>query len=144
MAGKVIAESQSNQLELLDANLIQSVEKSREEIGQSREGSDNNATRALLLKETERNRGEISALKYSMREITDNLEQKLESEVKNLEGNLKALNEKLDGQVQSLAHVVENFQSETDKAVSEMQRSSGAFQQEMGSDNRLWKNAVEN
>jgi small-conductance mechanosensitive channel len=98
----VIAESQSNKLEILIANLIQSVEKSREEIRQSREDNkrENNATRELLLKEIERYRGEINALKQSMREITGNLEQKLESEVKDFKGNLKALNEKMDGQVQ--------------------------------------------
>jgi flagellar motility protein MotE (MotC chaperone) len=56
-----------------------------------------------------------------MRQITDNLEQKLESEVKNLEGNLKALNEKIDRQVQSLIHVDENIKPETDKAISEIQ-----------------------
>jgi predicted nucleic acid-binding Zn-ribbon protein len=98
----------------------------------------------LLLEEIERNRGEINALKQSMREITGNLEQKLESKVKNLKGNLKELNEEMDGQVQSLAHVVENIQSETDKAVSEMQRSCNVFQQEICSDNRSWKNDTEN
>jgi HPt (histidine-containing phosphotransfer) domain-containing protein len=129
MAGNVIAESQSNKLERLIANLIQSVEKSKEEIRQSREDNkrENNATRELLLKEIERNRVEINALKQSMWEITINLEQKLESEFKNLKGNFKALNEEMDGQVQSLTHVVENIQSETDKAVSEMQRSCNAF-----------------
>jgi hypothetical protein len=114
-----IAESESNQLDLLIANLIQSVEKNREEIMQSREDNkrENNVTRELLLKEIDRNREGINALKQSMREITFNLEQKLESEVKSLKANLKALNEKMDGQVQSLAHVVENIQSETNKAV---------------------------
>jgi hypothetical protein len=60
---EVIAESESNRLELLIANLIQSVEKSREEIRQSRDDNkrENNATRELLLKEIERNRGEINA-----------------------------------------------------------------------------------
>jgi uncharacterized protein YukE len=62
-----------------------------------------------------------------MREITVNLEQKLESEVNNLKGNFKALNKKMDGQVQSLTHIVENIQSEIDKAVSEMQRSCNVF-----------------
>jgi hypothetical protein len=46
MAGTVIAESQSNKLESLIANLIQSVEKSRED-----NKRENNATRELLLNE---------------------------------------------------------------------------------------------
>jgi hypothetical protein len=60
MAGTVMAESQSNKLESLIANLIQSVEKSREEIKQSREDNkrENNATRELLLKEIEKKIGE--------------------------------------------------------------------------------------
>jgi predicted transcriptional regulator with HTH domain len=50
-----------------------------------------------------------------MRQIRENLEQKLESQVKNFKGNLKALNERKNGQVQNLVHIVENIQSETEK-----------------------------